>query len=51
VAEQSRQRILPVHREGAQVAGGGRARLGRQRHVFFRFQRRVPRTLDGFMPR
>ena len=51
MAEQSRQRVLPVHREGAPVAGGGPSRLGRQRHVFFRFQRRVPRTLDDFMPR
>ena len=40
VTEEPRQGVLPVH-------GGGAA----QRHVFFRFHRRVPRTLCSFMPR
>ena len=38
VAEQLRQRVLPVDRAA-------------HRHVFFLFQRRVPRTLDSFTPR
>ena len=42
VAEQLRQGVL--------AEDGGRG-LGHHRHVFFLFQRRVPRTPDSFMPR
>ena len=42
MTEELRQRVLTEDR--------GRE-AGRHRHVFFLFQRRVPRTPDSFMPR
>ena len=55
--------ILLAHGDGvaalghhvAEERGHGRLAVNgeasRHRHVFFRFQRRVPRTLSSFMPR
>ena len=51
VAEEPGQGVLAVHGEGRAIGRGDRAGCRSQRHVFFRFQRRVPRTLDSFTPR
>jgi hypothetical protein len=41
-----------VHGGRGGTGGAGDAMgLGAQRHVFFLFQRRVPRTLDSLRPR
>jgi hypothetical protein len=51
VAEEPREGVLAVNEGGRLRGGGGPAGLGAQRHVFFLFQRRVPRMLDSFKPR
>jgi len=51
VTEQPGQGVLAVHGPGAVVGRGRPLGLRRQRHVFFLFQRRVPRTLDSLRPR
>ena len=51
VTEEPGQGVLAVHGGGDRLGGGGAAGLGLQRHVFFLFQRRVPRTLDSLRPR
>ena len=51
VPEEPGQGVLAVHGGGDRRGGGGATGLGLQRHVFFLFQRRVPRTLDSLRPR
>src|SRR5581483_2584223 len=52
VAEEAGQGVLAVHGgPGGAGRAGDATGLGAQRHVFFLFQRRVPRTLDSLRPR
>ena len=51
VAEEPGQGVLPVHGGGEILGEEGTVGFRFQRHVFFLFQRRVPRTLDSLRPR